>query len=76
MDSVCLQVLIDFAYSGTLDLSLTQEIGIWPLLAACSDLQMMDALQLCHKHLEQGAKSLASQTGSSTLTPKSVSHTA
>ena len=54
VDSDCLKSLVEFAYSGNLDLTATQGVDIWSLLSACTELQMTDALHLCHKHLKQG----------------------
>ena len=48
----CLETLVTFAYSGEMDFTGCDPSAIWPLLCACSELQMPDALHLCNKFLD------------------------
>ena len=48
----CLETLVAFAYSREIDFTGCDPSAIWPLLCACSELQMPDALHLCNKFLE------------------------
>ena len=51
VDASCLEPLVNFAYTGEMDFSNIPKTAIWPLLAACTELQMTDALNLCHDYL-------------------------
>ncbi len=52
IDGASLRTLVNFAYSGSIDFSTYSPQTLWPLLSACSLLEMRDALQLCHKYME------------------------
>ena len=51
IDASCLEALVNFAYTGELDFSSIPKTAIWPLLSACTELQMTDALHLCHDYM-------------------------
>ena len=51
IDMTYLEFLINFAYTGELDLSIVPKKAMWPILSACTELQMMDAPNLCHDYM-------------------------
>lgn len=64
IDTACLESLVNFAYSGELDLSPVPKTAMWPMLSACTELQMTDALNLCHDYMA-GNVTLSKPTRSS-----------
>ncbi len=65
IDGASLRTLVNFAYSGSIDFSTYSPQTLWPLLSACSLLEMRDALQLCHKYMEDSISGAQPATVSS-----------